>query len=81
MKNTIVKLWHGFLYGIGAAIAWWLVFGLLGYTLIDQLPYFKDHSPTETRQEATDDNSRRKELNTKELRGMEIPDANLPKIE
>lgn len=82
MRNSLIKLWHGFLYGIGASIAWWLVFGLLGYTLVDQVPgYFKSRSQTDSQQEATVDKTKEKEFNTKELKGLDIPDANMPKIE
>lgn len=83
MKNIIIKIWHGFLYGIGASLAWWFVFSILGYTLIDQfMPELLNNSTqTVSEGKVSPDAAIQKHLDSDGIKNLEIPDANLPKID
>lgn len=80
MKGSAVKLWHGFLYGIGASIAWWLVFGLMGLVAYKQ--YISEYMPQTDKQKLEEKSSEnlelKKHLQNSDLQQLEIPRVELP---
>ncbi len=72
MKETLLKIWQGFFFGIGFAIAWWLIFGLLSYTVFDRFYNNLIEKPAQHEQ-ASEQNDIKKQLHPENVKRYSLP--------
>lgn len=79
MKESLSKLWHGFFFGIGFAIAWWIVVAILGYAVLDRVMPGMMGGNKEVQMQGDDASKMKKQLNSgKDLNKMDMPSFESP---